>query len=258
MITVAVANGKGGVGKTTTAATLAYLLASEHGRRVALVDADPQSSLTAISGVQDAGTRNLADVLGDAEPGKLAMGDILHELPAGVWLAPASDRLNRSEVGLVVRVGREMVLRRALATIAPRFDVALIDCPSSGLLQVLALTAARGVICPVIPEQQALAALRRFLLHDIPQVQEALNERLEVVGILATMYDARTLHHRQALAALQAGQWRVFPPVGRSVRVAEAAAGHETIISYDPRNKRADEYREVGKAINQWLNDALK
>ena len=255
MITVAVANGKGGVGKTTTAATLAYLLAQEHGRRVLLCDGDPQASLTAISGGQ-VGRGSLADVLGDAEPGSLTLADILIPLESGVWLAPSSDRLNRSELGLVVRVGREMVLRRALAQVAQRFDVALIDCPSSGLLQVLALTAARGVICPVIPEQQALAALRRFLLRDVPQVQDALNDALEVVGILATMYDARTLHHRQALAALQAGQWRVFPPVGRSVRVAEAAAGHETIISYDPRNKRADEYREVGKAINQWLNDA--
>jgi len=144
MFILAIAIQKGGSGKTTTAQALGVGLA-KLGRRMLLVDADPQASLTEARGVTDAAGRSLAEVLGGAQPGHLSMGEILRPLGERLSLVPSDIALAVTEMGLVSRMGRENVLKRALATVEPDLDVTISDCPPSlELLTVAALTAARG------------------------------------------------------------------------------------------------------------------
>jgi chromosome partitioning protein len=255
MYTIAIANHKGGVGKSVTAQALGVILSQEHGRRVLLVDLDPQGSLTAACGASGA-ERSMADVLGGAAPGTLALGDVLAELGPGLALATADIALATSELGLVSRMGRENTLKRALGTVAGRFDVCLLDCPPSlGLLTVNALTAADAVLIPTQPQITDLRGLSLFL-DSLGRVREALNPELATLGIVATFYDARLVHHRDALETMRrAGLPLLGVTVGRSVRVAEAAIQGESVVTYDKAGKRTAEYRQLGEVIAQWLQE---
>lgn len=253
MKTLVCANHKGGVGKTATTHNLGALLASEHGRRVLLVDLDPQSSLTAACGVDGATGDSLAAVLGDTAPGRVPLGAILREIAPGLWLAPADIALAVSELGLQTRLGRENVLRRALGTVVGRFDVCLIDCPPGlGLLTVNGLVAADAVLIPTQPQGADLRALQLFL-DTIERVRD-LNPSLAVLGVLATFYDGRLTHHKDAIEALKgAGLPVLAVTVGRSVRVAEATAAGQPVSVYDPRNPQTGAYRELAKEVDRWL-----
>jgi chromosome partitioning protein len=253
---LAIANHKGGVGKTATTQALGAVLAGECARRVLLVDADPQASLTAACGVASAEGGSLAEVLGAVQPGALTLTQILRELGPGLFLAPADIALAVTELGLVTRLGRETIMRRALATVADRFDIALIDCPPGlGSLTINALAAADAVLIPTQPQGADLRALRLFL-DTVERIRD-LNPALEILGILPTFYDKRLTHHCNAIAAMQRAGLPVLPvAIGRSVRVAEAAAAGQAITAYAPDNPQSTAYRQLAKVVNAWLENA--
>jgi|CXWK01.1.fsa_nt_gi chromosome partitioning protein len=253
---IAIANQKGGTGKSATTHALGAVLASELQRRVLMVDIDPQSSLTEAAGVGDAEGISLAEVLGGATPGKTKLQDIIVEVSENLFLAPADLALAATELGLASRMGRENVLKKALATVANYFDVTLIDCPPSlSLLTVNALTAADAVLIPTQPQAVDLRGLSLFL-ETLQNIRQELNPELETLGILPTFFDRRLTHHRDAIEAMERAELPLMQVrIGRSVRVAEAAANGETVVTFDPKNPQALAYRELAEAINQWLKD---
>ncbi len=252
MKTLAIANHKGGVGKTATAHALGEALSNS--RRVLLIDADPQGSLTAACGIKDAAGQSLAEVLGGAQPGTLTLREIARDLGSNLQLAPGDIALASCELGLAARLGRENALRRALATVQDDYELAIIDCPPSlGLLTVNALAAAAAVLIPTQPEIVALRGLRLFL-DSLEAVRDALNPELEILGIVATFYDSRLLHHKEAIAALEGAQLPLLGKIGRSVRVAEAGATGQSVLGYARTNPRSEEYRALAQEVKQWLN----
>ena len=251
---VAVCNQKGGVGKTTTVINLGAALA-EYGRRVLLVDVDPQGALSVGLGVNPAALEaTLNDLLLD--PRGTDVEDVLLEsgIP-GVDLLPSNIELAASEVQLVAEVGREQALARALDPLVEHYDVVLVDCqPSLGLLTVNALTAAHDVLIPLECEYFALRGVA-LLVDTIEKVQSRLNPDLQVLGLLATMFDSRTLHGREVLSRLvEAFGDTVFHSViNRTVRFPETTVAGEPITSYASRSAGAGAYRELAKEVlSRW------
>ena len=252
MITLCVANHKGGVGKTASCHALGALLAES--RRVLMCDVDPQASLTAACGVKDAAGRSVAEVIGGAIPGELALGDVLLKLGPNLWLAPSDLALATTELQLAGRIGRESVLRRALATVASDFELAILDTPPSlGLLNVNALVASTGVIIPTMPQAADLRGLALFM-DSLERVRE-LNADLATVGVLVTFYDRRLTHHRQAIEAMESAGLPLFETrIGRSIRVAEAAAIGQSVVTYARRNPQAEAYRQLAGEVAAWAD----
>ncbi len=253
--TLAIANHKSGVGKTATTHALGALL-SERGRRVLMVDLDPQASLTAFCGVESAAGASMAEVMGGALSGIMPLWDILKEVIPGLYLflAPSDLALAASELGLISRMGREEVLKKALATISSDFDLVLIDCPSSlGLLSVNALTAANAVLIPTQPHIPDLRALW-FFLATLEQIKHELNRGIEPLGILVTQYDWRLTHHRAAVEAMRAARLPVLS-VGleQAGRPQTKPLGSEQALSYLPTNREAQ--AELADLVGRWLDD---
>jgi chromosome partitioning protein len=247
---LAVCNQKGGVGKTTTTINLGASLA-EYGRRVLLVDVDPQGALGVGLGINpntlDLTVHDLVLSNGDIDPHEV----VLKTHVEGVDLLPSNIDLSAAEVLLVNEVGREYSLARALRPLLPDYDVVLIDCqPSLGLLTVNALTAADGVVVPLECEYFALRGVA-LLLQTIDKVRDRLNPRLEVTGILATMHDSRTLHGRQVLErVVEAFPDQVFHTViSRTVRFPETTAAGEPITSYAGNSAGAAAYRALAREM---------
>ncbi|WP_107503915.1 ParA family protein [Arthrobacter sp. ERGS1:01] len=246
---IAMVNQKGGVGKTTSTINLGAALA-EAGRKVLLVDFDPQGALSAGLGTNPHELDlTVYNVLMDR---KVDIRDaILHTEIENIDILPANIDLSAAEVQLVNEVAREQVLASALRKVEDDYDVVLIDCqPSLGLLTVNALTAAHGVIIPLICEFFALRAVA-LLVETIDKVQDRLNPRLQVDGVLATMYDARTLHAREVLARLvEAFGDKVFETViKRTIKFADASVAAEPITTYAANHQGADSYRRLAKEL---------
>ena len=245
----AVCNQKGGVGKTTTTINLGAALA-EQGRRVLLVDFDPQGALSVGLGFQPHELEyTIYNLL--MERGLRASDVVFKTNVDGMDLLPSNIDLSGAEVQLVHEVGREFVLGRVLEPLIPDYDIVLIDCqPSLGLLTLNALACAASVIVPLECEYFALRGVA-LLMETIDKVSSRLNPRLGIDGVLATMYDSRTLHSREVLAGVVKGFGdKVFHTViNRTVRFPDATVAGEPITRFDPASTGASSYRELAREV---------
>ena len=249
---LALANQKGGVGKTTTAVNLSVFLARS-GHRTLLVDIDPQANATSSLGVDKLA---LQGTVYDALAGERPVTEcLLRDVRSGLDLLPANGMLAGAEVELVGAPRREFRLRDALEPVVGEYEVVLIDCPPSlGLLTVNALTAAREVIIPIQCEYLALEGLVQ-LVNTLDLIKRRLNPPLDVFGVLMTMFDARTRLAAQVVQEVR----RFFPRrmfrtiIPRTVRLAEAPSYGKAIFEYDPSSRAAQAYAELGRELLERL-----
>jgi chromosome partitioning protein len=245
----AIANQKGGVGKTTTAVNLAAYLALS-GRRVLLLDLDPQCNASSSLGIDKhkVPASSYEVLLGTVTPAKA----LLKNSKLNLSIIPASPNLAAAEIELVGELAREYRLRQAIATEAEKYDYTLIDCPPSlSLLTVNALTAANGVLIPVQCEYLALEGLSQ-LTRTVQLVKQRLNPQLEIRGLVMTMYDTRTALAQQVVAEVEkyfAG--KVFKTrIPRNVRLSEAPSHGQPIYTYAPSSPGGKAYRELAHELN--------
>ena len=259
MPVLAIANQKGGVGKTTTAVNLSAALART-GRRVLLIDCDAQSNASSALGGQptmlpdDSAHSSIYDVL--AEHAKIAEC-VLKSATEGLSLVPASPDLAGGEIELALTDQREFRLRHAIAPIRHAYDDVLLDCsPSLGLLTLNALTAADGVLIPIQCEYMALEGLSH-LTNTIQRVRESLNPSLVIVGLIMTMYDSRTKLAQAVVDEVRAHFSETFDTViPRSVRLSEAPSHGKTVFEYAPQSRGAEAYADLAAELIARLQPA--
>ncbi len=245
---ISLCNQKGGVGKTTTTINLAAGLAS-YGRRVLAVDFDPQGALSAGLGVQTHETATIYDLLLDPkrDPNEV----IVTTSVDGLDILPANIDLSAAEVHLVNEVARETILARVLRKVAGDYDVILIDCqPSLGLLTVNALTASHGVLIPLECEFFALRGVA-LLIETIDKVRDRLNPAIQLDGVLATMYDPRTLHSREVLERVvdAFGDDVLETVIGRTVKFPDASVAGVPITKFAPEHSAAQAYLRLAREL---------
>ena len=245
---IAMCNQKGGVGKTTTSINMSAALA-EYGRKVLLVDYDPQGALSAGLGVNAHDAVTIYDLMLDRKIDPKSA--IQHTAVKNLDVIPANIELSAAEMKLVNEIAREQILAKILKQVADDYDVIIIDCqPSLGLLTVNALTAAHGVIIPLASEFFALRGVA--ILEDIiKKVQETTNETLVLDGVLGTMYDGRTLHSREVMERLrEAFGDKVFKSViHRTVKFPDATVAAEPITTFASDSEAAEAYRTVAREL---------
>lgn len=246
---VALCNQKGGVGKTTTSVNLAAAFA-EYGRKVLLVDFDPQGAASAGLGLKP---HELDTTVYDLLMGpKVDTASVI--LPTGIDrldVLPANIDLSAAEVQLVGEVARESALARALRSIEDDYDLILIDCqPSLGLLTVNALVAAHGVVIPLACEYFALRGVA-LLVDTVSKVQDRLNPKLTMDAIVPTMYDPRTLHAQEVVARVRDafGDRVTETMIGRTVKFPDSSVASESILTFAPKHAGAEAYRQLAREL---------
>jgi chromosome partitioning protein len=245
---IAVANQKGGVGKTTTVINLGVALAQKE-KKVLLVDMDPQGTLSAGVGVDANGLEHtIYDAMMNSND---PVNQIIRPIKAYLDLLPANNDLAAAEIELIPELRREMILRRVLEPLNNWYDYILIDCPPSlSLLTVNALCASTGIIIPMQCEYFAIRVIR-LLLDSINLTKARLNPDLDLTGILATMYSTGTVHAREVLDELRSAFGdKVFDVViYKSIRFAEASVANKAIIEYSSRHKGAKAYQKLAQEL---------
>ena len=248
---IAFANQKGGVGKTTSLFTVANVLADQ-GRRVLMIDLDPQASLTICCG--------LMDTLIDEKKPFQGMHTVLCEdrpleeivLPAcgraNLFVAPTTVDLAKAELLLAGEIAREQCLRKAIAPVRQQYDFILIDCPPSlGLLVINALAACDSVVIPVTPDYLAYKGLG-LIIGSITKIKSSINETIRVLGVIITMVEKNTVHARDVVELLR-GQFPILGEVGRSTLVKQAAFEWKSITTSSPAHLISAQYRAIAEAI---------
>jgi len=258
MRVIALMNQKGGVGKTTTTVNLGAALA-EAGKRVCLIDLDPQAHLTINYGIEPSpDIVSLYNVLVEDRP----ITEALHQVDTNVWIVPSSIDLAAAEIELVSVMGREQILKKRLEAADFDYDYVLLDCPPSlGLLTLNALSVANEVVVPMLPHFLALQGVGK-LLETVLLVSRRMNPGLKVSGIVLTMYDSQTKLSGEVLSDLnsfidnakgKALPWanaRIFKSkIRRNIKLAESPSFGKTIIKYDPTSNGAFDYRALAKEI---------
>jgi chromosome partitioning protein len=251
---LAIANQKGGVGKTTTAINLGAAL-TERGRYVLLADLDPQGGLSVGLGLAALDLDlTIYNVLTDA---RISLDGVIHNIRPHLDLLPSNIDLAVAEAQLISTVGRENVLRDALSTVRDRYDYILLDCPPSlGLLTVNGLTAADAVLVPVQSEYFALRGIES-LMDILARVRRRLNPRLEVLGLLPTMVDYRRNHDQMVLSQV----YDAYPDklmdifVKESIRFAEAQSHQQSILEFDIRHDGSSSYRALARAVLRYWKE---
>jgi chromosome partitioning protein len=248
-VVIAMCNQKGGVGKTKSTINLGASLA-EYGRRVLLVDLDPQGALSAGLGVPHYELANTVHNL-LVEP-RVPIDDVLiHTRVDGLDLVPSNIDLSAAEIQLVNEVGREQTLGRALRPVLDRYDYVLIDCqPSLGLLTVNALACADGVVIPTECEYFSLRGLA-LLTDTVDKVRDRLNPRLAISGIVVTRFDTRTVNAREVMARVleRFGDLVFDTVIARTVRFPETSVAGEPITSWAPKSTGAQAYRALAREV---------
>ena len=243
--TIAVANQKGGVAKTTSCVALGAALA-ETGARVLLVDLDPQASLSYSLGLDPDALEN---TIHDVFVGRVPIGKTIHQL-SECDVVPSNIDLAGAEAYLLTRTGREYALRMALDDVEMHYNYILLDCPPSlGVLTINALTAAHEIIIPLQCEALSHRGVGQ-LLETISDVKRLTNRDLVVRGILPTMFDPRTQHSREILEDVgRRYSLPVFDPIRKSIRFAEAPRAGKSILRYASSHPGADAYRTVARSL---------
>jgi chromosome partitioning protein len=241
---ISIASQKGGTGKTTTTRTLGAVLAA-NGRKVLMIDNDPQASLTVSCGI-DAPDRNIASVYG----GTAGLSDVVRKVSDNLYLIPSDIALSQTEIDIVSATYREEILTRRLQS-TKSIDYLLIDCaPSLGLLTVNALRASNEILIPARPEYLGLRAMS-ILIRSLRKLQTDMMHDMNVIGILPTFYNARILHHAEVIAAWQKANLPVFEiRIPQSIRTSESSITGQSIIDYAPDNPVSIAYMQLAEVID--------
>lgn len=244
MATISFSNQKGGVAKSTTAYNVSYLLA-EDGYNVLMIDYDPQASLTTITGKDGSFTNSMYEV----SRGDVAATDAIIKIDKNLDLIPADIKLANLELEIVGERSRECFLKNALSSLEDKYDYIIIDClPSLNLLLTNALVASDSVIIPCECDYLAYNGLD-LLLSTIARVKTSLNSNINILGVVATFYDARTLHNRDVLDLLQELDLDIITTVSSSVKVKDATVAHMPLHLYDKKNKIVSQYMKIKEKI---------